>query len=105
MFLPRVHLPLSNQEVLDSIHMIIAGKRVDFRQGVFHYVDVSIPHYILNRSPHDRMNLILDFKARYSGGEDYKNAMLNRKRAMNKQRKELFPEIGPLGPALEITLD
>lgn len=103
---PRFHLPLMDQEVLDDMHMVLAGQRVDFRQGEFHFVDVSFPHYIVNRSPHDRATLIMDLKPHWAKDDSALEDMApTASEALHILQNDIFAHLGDLGVGLQTAID
>jgi mannose-6-phosphate isomerase-like protein (cupin superfamily) len=53
----RLHVPVRAHP---DVHFLVAGERVEMQEGECWYVDLSLPHRVENRSPSDRIHLVVD---------------------------------------------
>jgi hypothetical protein len=55
----RLHIPVVTHE---DVHFILAGQRLIMKPGELWYCDFSKPHSVHNKSPIDRVHLVLDLE-------------------------------------------
>src|SRR5262249_9428484 len=55
----RLHIPVVTHE---EVHFYLDGRRAGMRPGELWYCDFTRPHWVQNRSPIDRVHLVLDLK-------------------------------------------
>jgi hypothetical protein len=55
----RIHVPVQTDE---RVAFFLNGERVPMREGETWYLNFSLPHRVENRSPLDRIHLVLDCK-------------------------------------------
>jgi hypothetical protein len=53
----RLHVPISTDPLVD---FVVAGQRVEMREGECWFFDASLPHRVNNRSASDRVHLVVD---------------------------------------------
>lgn len=53
----RIHVPLTTNPEVDFLHV---GERVDMRPGEAWYLDLNLPHAVVNRGDSERIHLVVD---------------------------------------------
>lgn len=53
----RIHIPVQTDEL---VHFFLNGERLSMQEGESWYLNFNLPHRVENRSPQDRIHLVLD---------------------------------------------